>query len=81
MPILKSARKKLRKDAKRTVANKSLKTKFKKVLKETRINPTQESISHAFSTTDKAAKRNLIHKNKAARIKSALSKLLGKSSK
>ncbi len=81
MPIIKSAQKKLRKDVKRTVANRSIKTTLKKALKESTTHPTPENVSLAYKAADKAAKRHLIHKNKAARIKSAISKLLGTKSK
>jgi ribosomal protein S20 len=36
----------------------------------------KDSLTEAFSAVDKAVKRNLIHKNKAARLKSQLSKLV-----
>ena len=66
MPVTKSARKKLRKDKKRELRNKKLKNLLKKSIKEAK----RETISLA----DKAAKKNIIHKNKAARIKSSLAK-------
>jgi small subunit ribosomal protein S20 len=76
MPLIKSAKKKLRQDKKRTKRNKSTKDFFKEVLKNARKDPTTESLRLAVKITDKSVKKNLIHKNKAARIKSALSKLL-----
>lgn len=75
MPLLKHARKKLRQDRKRTIANKKVKTTYKDHVKEAKANPTVETLSAAFSSVDKAVKNGLIHANKAARIKSALSKL------
>lgn len=75
MPLIKSAKKKLRQDKKRQKRNKSTKDFLKEVLKNARKNPTIESIRIAFKSTDKSVKKHLIHKNKAARIKSALSKL------
>lgn len=76
MPVIKSAKKKLRQDKKRTLQNKSLENLFKKMVKEAQKNPSKENIQKAVSVVDKAAKKNIIHKNKAARIKSSLSKLL-----
>lgn len=76
MPLIKSAKKKLRQDKKRTKRNKSTKDFLKEVLKNARKDPTTESLRLAVKITDKSVKKNLIHKNKAARIKSALSKLL-----
>jgi small subunit ribosomal protein S20 len=48
------------------------------VIKSFRKSPTKKSLDKAFSALDKAAKRSIIHKNKAARLKSRLSKLVGK---
>lgn len=78
MPVTKQARKKLRKDIKREEKNLELKNKFKKTLKNSRKNPTVKKISEASKILDKAAKKNVIHKNKAARLKSRLSKLTSK---
>lgn len=77
MPILKHAKKKLRQERKRELHNRSLRTAFKNLLKDATKTKTPESISKAVSAVDKAAKKNLIHKNKAAHIKSDLSKLTG----
>ena len=76
MPVIKSAKKKLRQDKKRTALNKKLKNLFEKLVKLAKKSPTDKNIKSAISATDKAAKKNIIHKNKAARIKSSLSKLM-----
>lgn len=81
MPVIKSAQKKLRKDKKRTEQNKKLKNIFKTALKKALKSPTQKTITEAVRLTDKAAKKNIIHDNKAARIKSSLSKLINKTAK
>lgn len=78
MPVIKSAKKKLKQDKKRQVQNKKLKDGLKVILKKVRLAPTEALIKTATSATDKAAKKNIIHKNKAAHIKSSLSKLLSK---
>lgn len=80
MPVIKSAKKKLRKDIKREKENLALEIIFKKALKSTKKNPTAKKLAEAFKTIDKATKRNIIHKNKAARLKSKLARL-SKSSK
>ena len=49
---------------------------MKTAIKKARLNPTAEVISMAVKATDQATKHFIIHKNKAARIKSMLSKLL-----
>jgi len=76
MPVTKSAQKKLRKDRKRTKENKKLKNNFKSALKKALKTPTQKTVIQAIKLADKAAKKNIIHKNKASRIKSKLSKLI-----
>lgn len=81
MPVLKHAKKKLRQDKVRAARNKKLKDLFKKLVKEARAKKTKEAISKAFSSLDKAAKNHILPKNRAARMKSALSKLVeGKTS-
>lgn len=77
MPVIKSAKKKLRQDKKRQTGNKIVRDLLKKTLKEARKNISEKNIKEAFSIVDKAAKKNIIHKNKAGRIKSSLSKLIG----
>ena len=43
--------------------------------------PTKKNVQEATSVVDRAAKNKLIHKNKAARIKSRLSQLTKKTKK
>lgn len=76
MPITKSAQKALRQTKRRTTINKIWKQKLKNAIKKAKAQKTKEAISYAFKIADKAAKVRIIHKNKAGRIKSRLSKLL-----
>lgn len=76
MPVIKSAKKKLRVDKKRQGSNKKIKALVESSIKKVEKKPTSESMRKAFSIVDKSVKRNIIHKNKASRIKSRLSKLL-----
>ena len=76
MPVTKSAKKKLRKDRKRTIRNKILKERYKRLLKKALKDPKEENIRRAVSAIDKAAKRHVIHKNKAARLKSRVMKAI-----
>lgn len=76
MPVIKSAIKKMRKDRTRTTRNKKRESALKKLLKTARRNPNPKNLSVVFSALDKATKVHLIHKNKASRLKSRLSKLL-----
>jgi small subunit ribosomal protein S20 len=81
MPVIKSAKKKLRQDKKREEVNDALRSTLKKVLKEAQKSKTAEKVKKAAILVDKAVKKGLIHKNKAARIKSRLSKLAKPSAK
>ncbi|MFA5270030.1 MAG: 30S ribosomal protein S20 [Patescibacteria group bacterium] len=81
MPIIKSAIKKMRRDARRRVATSKIKVALKKVVKTAHQKPTSASLSAAQKSLDKAAKTGLIHKNKAARLKSRLVKAARKSAK
>ena len=76
MPVIKSAKKKLKQDRKREKVNKLLRTALKAAIKDAQKSKTTDKIISAVKLTDKAVKKNLIHKNKAARIKSSLSKLV-----
>ena len=72
MPITKSAKKKLKKDNSREIDNLKLKKVYKKSVKKTRENPNKKNLTESSKVLDKAAKKGIIHKNKAARLKSRL---------
>jgi small subunit ribosomal protein S20 len=74
MPVTKQAKKKLRKDIRREKANSVVKANYKKTVKKTKKSPTPKNLSEASKVIDKAAKKGIIHKNKAARLKSRLAK-------
>jgi small subunit ribosomal protein S20 len=74
MPIIKSAKKKLRVDKRRTKVNRVYRNKLKDALKEAREKKTKKSLQETYRVIDRAAKKKVIHKNKAARIKSRLVK-------
>jgi small subunit ribosomal protein S20 len=69
MPIIKSAKKRVRVARKAAVRNSKTKRNFKSALKVFTKNPTDKALSEAQSTLDTAAKKGVIHKNKAARLK------------
>ncbi len=71
MPVTESAKKALRNAQAKQARNVQVEAELKRSLK----NATQENASQVVSLIDKAAKRNLIHPNKAARLKSRLSKI------
>lgn len=74
MPIIRSAIKKVRKDKVRTARNKKRALILKALVKKARVSKTAKNLQAVFSALDKAAKVHLIHPNKAARLKSRLSK-------
>ena len=76
MPILKHAKKKMRQDKKRTLANRKVKDAYKKQFKNAVKLKTAQALSKAYQAIDKAAKQNILHQNKAARLKSSLAKLI-----
>lgn len=73
MPIIKSAKKRVRTAKRNYAQNLKYKNAMKKAISDYTKKPSKKKLSRAFSKIDKAAKINLIHKNKAARLKSALS--------
>jgi len=76
MPITAQAEKKLRHDRKRAVATATKRAYVRSVVKDMRKTPSVKQLSSVFATLDKAVKMHVIHKNKAARLKSRLSKLV-----
>lgn len=78
MPIIKSAIKKDRQDAERTKRNKRYDHEYKKALRNVKKG-TVKSLTEVYSKIDKAAKKNVIHKKKANRLKSLASRMTKKS--
>ena len=75
MPNIKSAKKRVLVAKVRNDRNKAAKTELKTILKRARAEEaTADAVKTAAVTLDKAAGKGLIHKNKAARIKSQLAK-------
>ena len=77
MPIIKSAKKDLRQSKKRHISNlnykqqiRYLKKEIEKSIKAGKTAEVEELIKKFYKVTDKAAKEHVIHKNKAARLKS-----------
>src|SRR3989338_2913996 len=76
MPVIKSEKKKLRRDKKIQKRNYLTKLVLEKTVSAARKSPTIEKVRKATILIDKAAKRKIIRANKAGRIKSSLSKLM-----
>ncbi|MFZ5376502.1 MAG: 30S ribosomal protein S20 [Patescibacteria group bacterium] len=78
MPILDNAKKALRVSLKKAAANLPVKSRVKTSMDKVRKEPSPEAASAAYSAIDRAAKKKIFHKNKAARLKGQVAKLLGK---
>lgn len=74
MPIIKSAKKRVRTANKAAIRNSKTKRSLREALKSFGRSPSAKSHSTAQSHLDKAAKKGVIHKNKAARLKSQAAK-------
>ncbi len=76
MPITKQATKKLRRDGTIAIRNSRVRRDVREAVKTVRKHPTIKTLSMATKLLDKATKTHVVHKNKAARLKSRLSRLL-----
>ena len=74
MPLIKSAKKKLKQDKKRSVLNLIYKKNYKDLLKQAKVDKKPGIVKKAISSIDKAVKKGIIHVNKAARLKSQITK-------
>ena len=82
MPNIKSAKKRVRSNGRKekvnTYVSSSKKTaikKFEKDVKSGNVEAASLSLNTAIQRVDKAKKAGLVHQNKAARVKSRLTKL------
>ncbi|MBI2356026.1 MAG: 30S ribosomal protein S20 [Candidatus Doudnabacteria bacterium] len=85
MPNTKSAIKAARQNIRRHALNLAALEKIKKAVKQVRklassgkVEDAKKALTAAYASLDKAAKKHIIHKNKASRLKSRLSKLISK---
>ena len=80
-----SAEKRIRQERKRTAHNRAqrsrLKTAIKKVSASASAAEAQEALSEVSGLLDRMATRRIIHRNKAARKKSQLARLVNKTAK
>jgi small subunit ribosomal protein S20 len=81
MPVTTTAKRALRGSKNKESINKLIIGKLEVAVRVAKKSKTAEKIIAAISLADKAAKKRVIHKNKAARIKSQLSKLMPKVAK
>lgn len=85
MPNIKSAKKRVKVAAVKTQRNKARKSELRTLIKkaniavEAKAENSQETVAAAVKKLDQAAAKGLIHKNTAARKKSALAVALNRS--
>ncbi|MDB5164240.1 MAG: ribosomal protein [Candidatus Saccharibacteria bacterium] len=72
MPIIKSAKKRVRTAKKASVRNSKVKRILRASVKDFHAAASAKTQGQAQSAIDKALKKNIIHKNKAARLKKRL---------
>ncbi len=79
MPRIKSAKKRMRQTKVRTARNKAQRSTLRNAVKKARTATTPAETLEAFKTAealiDRAGRKNLVHRNTAARTKSRLAKL------
>lgn len=78
MPVTKTAKRALRVSKRKGVANSKERSKLEIAIRTAQKSKKIKDVVLASSLADRAAKKSLIHKNKASRLKSSLSKLLTK---
>lgn len=80
MPVTKTAKRALRSSKRKENINKSIRNRLGVAMRLSKREKTEKKIRETISLIDRAAKRKIIHKNKAARMKSAISKILPRKS-
>jgi len=74
MPVTKTAKRALRVSKRKQKVNSRIKSNLEASIRTAVRSGKKTDIRDAVSNTDKAAKKHIIHKNKAARIKSRLTR-------
>ncbi len=74
MPITKSAKKALRQAEHHRQVNQRVKRKLKQLLANFRRQPEAKLLAKVYQVIDIAAKKHLLHQNKARRLKSQLAR-------
>ena len=75
MPVTKTAKRALRGSQNKKDINDSIISHLEVAIRLAKKSLSKKDVIKASSLADKAAKKKVIHKNKAARIKSSLSKI------
>lgn len=78
MPVTSTAKRALRSSRRKTLTNQKLSSRLEIALRTAKKSQTSSAVRQAISLIDRAVKNNLIHSNRAARLKGQLSKLARK---
>lgn len=78
MPVTKTAKRALRGSKRKEIINKIITSRLEIAIKSAKRLKSKKAVETAVSLADRASKTSTIHKNKASRIKSQLSKLIAK---
>ena len=76
MPTHKSVKKRLRQNKKANIQNRSIKSEIKTFVKKVEASLDEKDLKETVSLLDKAARKRVVHKNQASRVKSRLTKLV-----
>lgn len=78
MPTHKSAEKRLRQSQAANIRNRAIKSQIKTSIKKVETSFDEKELKKTTSLLDKAARKKVIHKNVASRVKSRLTKLVNR---
>ena len=78
MPVTKTAKRALRSSKKKEATNSKILANLEIAIRQAKNKKSTKAVNNALSKIDRAAKKNLIHKNKAARMKSQMVQLAQK---
>ncbi|MDP1710292.1 MAG: 30S ribosomal protein S20 [bacterium] len=76
MPVTKTAKRALRGSRNKESINKVIISGLEVAMRRAKKSKSEKDVSKVTSLVDRAAKKKVIHKNKAARMKSQIAKLL-----
>jgi small subunit ribosomal protein S20 len=78
LPTHKSAEKRLRQSQAANIRNRAIKSQIKTSIKKVETSFDEKELKKTTSLLDKAARKKVIHKNVASRVKSRLTKLVNR---
>jgi len=84
VPRIKSAKKRMRQTKSRTAHNKAARSELRTAIKKVRSAAPADAgqaLKEAEAMIDRAGRKNIVHRNTAARTKSRLAKLVGAGAK